>query len=126
MLNMFCMTVWVWMAPLIHKSEKTVSVNVGPCSLLSHKLKLTPEPTLNKKSQDCSVMMYLVKKQDTKRIWKSWKMLKYIFALWARNAQVISLNVTLVQINKLYYKISHWLKGCHTWHAWPFFFRSYK
>ena len=33
--------------------------------------KWTPEPTLNKKSQDCSVIMYPVKKQATRHIWKS-------------------------------------------------------
>ena len=30
--------------------------------------KWTPEPTLNKKSQDCSVVFYLVKKQATRHI----------------------------------------------------------
>ena len=90
------------------------SVNVCPCSLLPHTHasctnvnELPSAVNIQQKSQDCLVMLNLVKKQSTRHIWNSWfsceSIPKPICALWANIAPVIFCSCCHVVFGK------HWL-----------------
>ena len=87
-----------WNIKLVQRKSLIININneiyimfqpiSAPVHCFAASRKWTPDPTLNKKNQYCSVIVYPVKEQATRHIWKSWFSYESISALWARISQV--------------------------------------